>query len=119
MKKTPTESKFAEKGTLTPLEFELAGDQLISASPMWEWKPALRADLSHKDLAKDKQYLSATIYSNERLADLVGDGSREDEGILMEMDFFALKTKFDNMEGKGLIDRIIDFCFFIVTLIKF
>ena len=30
-----TDSQFLEKGTLTPLEFITAGDQLVKACPSW------------------------------------------------------------------------------------
>ena len=97
-KKTPTESQFQEKGTLTPLEFELAGDQLIAASPIWEWKKAIKKSYTKKELSVDKQFLSATIYSNERLKDLI-IGDEGVEGEVDESGFIALKTRFDEIEG--------------------
>ena len=99
-KKTPTESQFFEKGTLTPLEFELAGDQLISASPIWEWKTAIKKSLISKDLTGEKQFLSATIYSNERLKDLVGDIGDLHAEATDEDGFVQLKSNFDAIEGK-------------------
>jgi hypothetical protein len=98
-KKAPTESQFFEKGTLTPLEFELAGDQLISASPIWEWKAAIKKDLKSKELSEDKQFLSATIYSNERLKDLIGDITDLESEEVDEHGFVQLKTAFDGIQG--------------------
>ena len=98
-KKTPTESQFQEKGTLTPLEFELAGNQLIAASPLWEWQGAIKSSLTNKALSEDKQFLSATIYSNERLKDLIGaDFGEEDPDT--DDGFVQLKTQFDGIQGK-------------------
>ena len=103
-KKTPTESQFFEKGTLTPLEFQLAGEQLISASPIWEWKTAVKSSLLRKDLSKDKQFLSATIYSNERLKDLVGDLSdMHEEGSPDDDGFVQLKSNFDAIQGMFIV----------------
>jgi hypothetical protein len=99
-KKTPTESQFFEKGTLTPLEFELAGDQLISASPIWEWESAIKKSLISKELSEDKQFLSATIYSNERLKDLVGDITDLQSESVDDNGFVKLKSAFDGIQGK-------------------
>ena len=33
----PTDSKFYERGTLTPAEFILAGEQLVHRCPTWSW----------------------------------------------------------------------------------
>ena len=114
-KKTPTESQFLEKGTLTPLEFELAGDQLISASPIWEWQAAIKSSLSKKELSKEKQFLRATIYSNERLKDLIADEAEEEEED--ESGFVQLKTHFDNIEGR-INKFFLDFLYnFILSLL--
>lgn len=99
-KKTPTESQFFEKGTLTPLEFELAGDQLISASPIWEWKTAVKKSLVCKDLSPEKQFLSATIYSNERLKDIVGDLGDLEADNQDEDGFVQLKSGFEGIQGR-------------------
>lgn len=105
-KKTPTESEFFEKGTLTPLEFELAGNQLISASPIWEWQTAVNKNLISKELTPEKQFLSATIYSNERLKDLIGEDSDMREEAADEDGFVQLKTAFDGIKGKGPAERL-------------
>jgi ubiquitin-like-conjugating enzyme ATG3 len=33
----PTESHFYERGTLTPSEFLVAGEQLVHRCPTWQW----------------------------------------------------------------------------------
>ena len=49
-------SKFASAGTLTPLEFVAAGDQLTFKFPTWQWSAAKPGnEKSH--LPKDKQFL--------------------------------------------------------------
>jgi len=53
---TNTESRFVEKGTLTPEEFLQAGDQLTFKFPTWQWDAG---DPSHRGshLPADKQFL--------------------------------------------------------------
>jgi len=50
------ETKFVENGTLTPGEFQEAGDQLTFKFPTWQWEPC---DASRRAsyLDADKQYL--------------------------------------------------------------
>lgn len=57
-----TESKFHEKGTLTPEEFVTAGDYLTINYPTWHWSPAGQAAADRDDhvisyLPVGKQYL--------------------------------------------------------------
>jgi len=67
----PTESKFQEKGTLTPAEFVEAGDKLIQAAPEWQWKPAATKQLKKNPLPEDKQFLLwSRVPSNKRIKDI-------------------------------------------------
>jgi len=50
------ESKFVENGTLTPAEFQEAGDQLTFKFPTWQWE-AVDASRRASYLDPDKQYL--------------------------------------------------------------
>lgn len=49
-----TESKFAETGSLTPIEFVSAGDTLVHKCPSWKWISSID---SRSYLPQDKQYL--------------------------------------------------------------
>lgn len=66
----PTESQFFEKGTLTPAEFEAAGDKLCFVSPSWTWKPAMDEAHTFKGLPTDKQYLVTRVVSSERIKEV-------------------------------------------------
>lgn len=70
LKTQPIDSKFMEKGILTPEEFEISGDQLIFVSPIWQWQSANTIKLTNNKLPKDKQFLKATIISNSRINDV-------------------------------------------------
>ncbi len=50
------ESKFLEKGLLTPEEFVLAGDQLTHKCPTWSWETGSEK-LVNKNLPYEKQFL--------------------------------------------------------------
>jgi ubiquitin-like-conjugating enzyme ATG3 len=53
---TLKESKFFEKGVLTPEEFLIAGENLTHKCPTWEWAPASDGKGDDK-LPADKQFL--------------------------------------------------------------
>jgi len=53
---TLKESKFLEKGLLTPEEFLLAGDTMVGKCPTWEWASAADGKVDDK-MPADKQYL--------------------------------------------------------------
>ena len=53
---TRTVSAFAEKGVVTPEEFVIAGDFLVSACPTWSWA-AGEPKMAKTYLPLDKQYL--------------------------------------------------------------
>jgi len=67
--KPPTESKFAEKGILTPQEFVEAGNQLVQMCPTWQWKPASNDKLKRADLPDDKQFLYTRVPCHKRVSD--------------------------------------------------
>lgn len=67
----PTESKFAEKGILTPKEFILAGDQLVHMCPTWQWKPAVDEKHKRAELPDDKQYLYTRVPCQKRVRDVM------------------------------------------------
>ena len=51
------ESRFYEKGILTPEEFIEAGDLLIAKYPVWSWMSCSNRDKNKNYLPNDKQYL--------------------------------------------------------------
>lgn len=55
-KTLPTDSAFLEKGTLTPEEFLIAGEQLVHRCPTWAWSPSVQGH-EQKHLPPDKQFL--------------------------------------------------------------
>lgn len=60
------ESKFYEKGLLTPKEYEFAGDFLTQKCPTWKWCSAKnKVDY----LPEDKQYLFTTVRCPRRATD--------------------------------------------------
>jgi len=105
----PTESKFAEKGILTPKEFILAGDQLVHMCPTWQWKAA--SDEKHKraELPDDKQYLYTRVPCQKRVKDVMelktvekdlGDGwsLAENESEINAIDEKGTVKKLDAMK---------------------
>eukprot|EP01071_Lankesteria_metandrocarpae_P015103 Lankesteria_metandrocarpae@DN9326_c0_g1_i1.p1 len=68
--RSPNESNFITKGTLTPTEFVEAGDQLVFKFPTWAWSVT---DPSYQQswLPPDKQYLiTRSVPCRRRVADL-------------------------------------------------
>ncbi len=65
IKPTMKESKFYEEGKLTPEEFILAGDYLVTKCPTWKWCAAKKG-LSKKELPENKQYLLTRVRSKLR-----------------------------------------------------
>ena len=51
-----TESAFLTKGQLTPEEFVIAGDKLVSKCPTWSWEAGADSKLN-PSLPEDKQFL--------------------------------------------------------------
>lgn len=69
-KQPSKDSKFYEKGTLTPQEFVEAGDKLVLVNPMWEWREAVGPKFENKNLPSEKQMLTAEIKSWQRMKDV-------------------------------------------------
>ena len=66
-----TESRFAESGVLTPVEFVQAGDLLVSKAPTWEWRGCSDPSKIRPYLPKSKQYLvTRGVPSTARASDL-------------------------------------------------
>ena len=67
----PTKSSFVENGKLTPAEFVLAGDALVTSCPTWQWKPAVSDKLKHSELPADKQFLFTEVLCEKRVKDAI------------------------------------------------
>mmetsp|Transcript_34171 Transcript_34171/g.30915 ORF Transcript_34171/g.30915 Transcript_34171/m.30915 type:complete len:288 (+) Transcript_34171:65-928(+) len=63
------DSKFEEKGILTPNEFVVAGDQLVNMCPTWTWKPAADEKHRNKELPDEKQFLYSRVPCQKRVKD--------------------------------------------------
>jgi ubiquitin-like-conjugating enzyme ATG3 len=63
------DSKFTEKGILTPAEFVEAGDQLVNMCPTWQWKGAVDDKHRNKELPDDKQMLYTRVPCSKRVKD--------------------------------------------------
>jgi len=68
--KPHSESKFYEKGVLTPEEFEAAGDKLCFVCPSWQWNTSANSKLNYPYLPEEKQYLSTKVVSAERIKEV-------------------------------------------------
>jgi ubiquitin-like-conjugating enzyme ATG3 len=74
-----TASAFYDKGTLTPEEFVLAGDLLVSKCPTWKWCAGDPAK-AKPYLPPQKQYLKTMqVPCLRRASDLLSKGGAEDE----------------------------------------
>jgi len=73
-------TKFYEEGKLTPEEFVIAGDFLISKCPYWKWCEA-KEDLYNKGLPKNKQYLKTTVPSHKRVIDYLKRNATKEKVI--------------------------------------
>ncbi|GMH35061.1 hypothetical protein BSKO_02929 [Bryopsis sp. KO-2023] len=80
----PTTSTFEEERTLTPVEFERAGNYLVTAFPAWQWS-AGDAKKAKPHLPKDKQFLIVRRVPSRRRANEYGD-SCEVKGLAGEQD---------------------------------
>ena len=101
------ESQFNEKGVLTPDEFVIAGDLLVSRCPTWSWSNA-PSNVRVPYLPEDKQYLvTRNIPCFERVAFLVGQEVDEEEleldgqGTDGEEGWLATHIKRDGETSKG------------------
>ena len=75
------DSKFVEKGVLTPEEFVIAGDQLSYRCPTWSWEGG-KENMRQKTLPPDQQFLiTRNVPCTKRIKDIlsVSDGAVEKE----------------------------------------
>eukprot|EP00461_Guttulinopsis_vulgaris_P001071 UN01071 len=96
-----TTSQFYKTGQITPEEFVLSGDQLVSKCPSWHWGSG--NDTTAKDyLPKDKQYLyTKGVVCVTRAANL-HDGLVEEDGKDGSDDWVvATNTNADATTTKG------------------
>lgn len=73
---------------MTPKEFMLAGDQLVTTCPSWEWKPASNDKLSKSELDKSKQYLYSKVPCQKRVKDLFGSGETTEKDVILALGSF-------------------------------
>jgi len=65
------DSKFIEKGVLTPSEFLVAGDQLVQMCPTWQWKSAVDAKYRRIEFPEDNQFLYTRVICHKRVEDSI------------------------------------------------
>ena len=71
------ETKFIEKGILTPEEFVIAGDQLTHKCPTWSWEGG-EEKLKNKNLPEDKQFLvTRNVPCSKRIKDIQASEAKE------------------------------------------
>jgi ubiquitin-like-conjugating enzyme ATG3 len=94
------ESKFYEKGILTPKEYEFAGDFLSQKCPTWKW---CSAKTSVDYLPQDKQYLMTTVRCPRRAIEYVNQNKTTE--VLIEDDWVEANANFYNRKKE---DKILD-----------
>ena len=88
------ESKFYEKGELTPEEFIKAGDYLTRKCPTWKWC-SNKSNISPAEyLPKEKQFLSTTVPCIKRIADLASNKAVVKE-IYLESDWVEAVFEYE------------------------
>ena len=80
LKPPPKESKFYEKGILTPEEFVKAGDYLVTKYPTWKWCSS-KENMLNKYLPKEKQYLLTRVRSKFRASDYIKKNETKEKVI--------------------------------------
>ena len=108
------ESQFLERGVLTPAEFELAGDLLVSRCPTWSWSSA-PAGMRVPFLPEGKQFLvTRNIPCFDRVASLTNQAVEEQElemvgesadGDSIDEGWVATHIQRDTDEGGGIGGR--------------
>ncbi len=92
------ESKFYEKGVLTPREFEFAGDFLTQKCPTWKWASAKnKVDY----LPLDKQYLITTVRCPKRASEY--QISSKTTETVIEDDWVEASVNFYNRKKDDII----------------
>ena len=103
VKPPPKESKFYEKGILTPEEYVKAGDYLVMKCPTWKWCSA-KENMVNKYLPKDKQYLLTRVRSKLRASDYLKKNNTKEkliEGDWVDADL-EFKPKTENKKAVAL-----------------
>jgi ubiquitin-like-conjugating enzyme ATG3 len=103
VKPPPKESKFYEKGILTPEEYVKAGDYLVMKCPTWKWCSA-KENMVNKYLPKDKQYLLTRVRSKLRASDYLKKNNTKEkliEGDWVDADL-EFKPKTENKKTVAL-----------------
>ena len=110
------ESAFLTEGKLTPDEFVLAGDALISKCPTWSWEGGAEGK-RNSSLPDDKQFLIIhDVPSRIRAKDLVDDEKNQidevedDDGwVIAEQKDKAEIEEIDKEEGKKEeVEEVVD-----------
>jgi ubiquitin-like-conjugating enzyme ATG3 len=97
----PTESHFLEKGTLTPEEFVLAGDQLTFRCPTWSWQASVPGQ-EQGHLPPNKQFLiTRDVPCRKRIKQALDQPpdyqEREEEGWIVT-EFVGQREEIKEME---------------------
>ena len=109
LKPPPKESKFYEKGILTPEEYVKAGDYLVMKCPTWKWCSA-KENMVNKYLPKDKQYLLTRVRSKFRASDYIKKNQTKEkviEGDWVDADLEA-KPKGGDGDAKKAVALDLD-----------
>ena len=104
LKPPPKESKFYEKGILTPEEFVKAGDYLVTKCPTWKWCSA-KENMINKYLPKEKQYLLTRVRSKFRASDYIKKNETKEkiiEGDWVDADLENKPKAEDNKKDVAL-----------------
>ena len=73
------ETRFLEKGILTPEEFVIAGDQLTHKCPTWSWEGGTEK-LANKNLPQERQFLiTRGVPCSKRIKDIKDCAATEHE----------------------------------------
>merc|ERR1711991_98361 len=108
---TLKETKFQEKGVLTPEEFVAAGDMLVYKCPTWSWESGSNI---RSFLPEDKQYLvTRNVPCAERVASIeyfdmndelleMDEGSDSDGWVATHMDLGAGGEQAAALQGMGM-----------------
>lgn len=107
VKPTLKESKFYTDGVLTPEEYILAGDYLISKCPSWKWC-SCEEKYYNKALPKEKQYLKTTVPSYKRAEEYLKSNEtheKEVEGGWVDADLENRPAKGEAKQNEIVFDE--------------
>lgn len=77
----------------------MAGDQLVTTCPSWQWKSAANDKLVKPELPKDKQYLYSQVPCQKRVRDLIKGESTERDVRISKLAIRLNKFKRQAMVG--------------------